>query len=194
VLDPSRRYHDLGIGRTEKVEWAGKSLRLRVRPGRNGSKLELSPSPGSRVLSLRVLGFLGLHWLVLGGGATAYFIGTTRAEILDFATVGLAAILALLVNLIYLPFIVVTVLDHDWSFEPHVATQRLTLLGLPIRVRRHDVIGTSDARDHLMLLTAGHPEVVVRPSGWGTETDDEKIPPELSRLIHTYLGIPVGRK
>ena len=187
----SSRYHDLESGRTEKVEWAGKTLRLRVRPGRKGSKLELSPSPGSRVLSLLALCFLGVHWLGLGGGAAAYFIGTTRAENLDFAAVGLAAILALLVNLSYVWFVGVAVLDDAWSFEPHLAMQRLNLLGMSFRVRTYEVIDAIAARDWLVLRTPDHRDVVVRPSGWGSESNDETMPPELSRLIRTYLALPI---
>lgn len=190
MLDWSRRYHDLENGRTKNVEWAGHYLRLRVRPGRRGSKLELSASTGSRVVSLLFIGFLGLHWLFFVGGAVAYFVGTTRAELPDFATVGAAAIFVLLVNLFYMPFIVGFV-ERDWSFEPQVAVERLTVVGLPFRTNTHEVIGASEAPDRLILRTADYREVVVRP-GWGTETDEEKIPPELSRVIQAYLGVAPG--
>lgn len=187
VLDRSPEDHGLDKGRTQNVDWAGTTLRLSVRPGRNGAKLEVGPSLGTQVGSLLALGFLGVHWLVMGGGAIAYLVGTTRGEILDPATVGLAAVLAVLVNFIYLP-LMASVLERDWSFEPHLATERLNLAGISFRARTHAVIDASNADDRLVLHTADHREVVVA-TGWGPETNSDRIPSDLSRLIRTYLGL-----
>ena len=183
------RFQNLDLGRTEKVEWAGKTLRLRVRPGRNGSTLELSPSPGSRVLTLFVLAFLAVHWSGFGGRALQYLVGSLHEEILEPSKILVAAVVAVLLNVIYVPFVALIVLDQTWSFESRVATQRLNLLGISLRARRHEVIDAIDGHDHLILRTADHRDVVVRASGWGSESDDETMPPDLSRLITAYLGV-----
>ena len=190
VLDRSPRDHGLDRGWTQSVDWAGTTLRLRVRPGRNGAKLDVGPSRGSQVGSLLVLGFLGVHWLVMGGGAIAYLVRMTRGEILDPATVGVAAVFALLTNLFYVPFMA-SVLERDWSFEPHLATERLNLVGISFRARTHAVIDASDTHNRLVFHTADHREVVVA-TGWGSETNSERIPSDLSRLIRAHLDVAPG--
>jgi hypothetical protein len=161
------RYRDLANGRTQKVAWSGKKLRLRVRPGRSGSKLELSPGPGSGLLSSLLLAFLGLHWFGFGGRGVAQLIGSLREEIHDPAVVLNAAVIATLTSLMYVPFVVLAVLDRTWWFEPHLATRHLNLLGMSVRARTYDVIDASVVGDRLVLRTADQGDVIVGPPGMG---------------------------
>lgn len=128
---------DLANGRTRKMEWAGKTLRVRVRAGRHGPRLDLLPSNGSRIVSLFVLGFLGLHWAGFGGGALGSLLQSIRAEVPNPTQIGAAVGVLLLLTLFYVPFVWLSVFDHDWSFEPHRATRRLNLLGVPVRERTY---------------------------------------------------------
>jgi hypothetical protein len=187
VLDRSFREDGLGEGRTQSVSWAGKTMRFRVRRGRSGPKLELLPGLATRVTNLLFFGFIGVHWLFMCGGAIAHLVGATRAEILDPAAVGGAAVFVVFINLLYMPFMA-CVLECEWSFEHHVATERLNLVGISFWARTHTVIGASDARDRLVLRTANGREIVVA-TGWGSESESEKIPSDLSRLIATHLGV-----
>lgn len=187
VLDRSPRDHTLDAGRTHNVSWAGKTLRLRVRQGRNGAKLEVLPGLGTHVTNLLFFGFIGVHWFLIAGGAIAYLVGTTRAELVDPATVGGVAVFAVLISLCYVPFFA-GVLEREWSFEPHLATERLNLVGFSFPARRHAVIGASDAHDRLVLRTADGREILVA-MGWGSETESERIPSDLSRPITAHLGV-----
>ena len=187
VLDRSPRDHTLGAGRTHNVSWAGKTLRLRVRKGRSGARLDVLPGLGTHVTNLLFFGFIGVHWFLMAGGAIAHLVGTTRAEIVDPATVGGVAVFAVLINLFYVPFFA-GVLEREWSFEPHLATERLNLVGFSFPARTHAVIGVSNAHDRLVLRTAEGREILVA-MGWGSESESERIPPDLSRLITTYLGV-----
>ena len=135
---------DLANGRTRRVEWAGKSLRLRVRAGRHGPRLDLLPSHGSRLWSLGVLVFLSVHWLGFGGAAIGWLLRSLRAEIPDPVQIGVSIVVALALNLIYVPFFW-AVLDEDWSFEPNRATRRLSLLGCRVWQWTYCVVGVSEA-------------------------------------------------
>ncbi|MDQ2913551.1 MAG: hypothetical protein M3T56_09870 [Chloroflexota bacterium] len=184
---------DLGDGRTRRVDWAGRTFRLQVRAGRHGPRLELLPCHGSRWLSLFVLGFLSLWWLGFGGSTLAWLLRSLQAEISNPVEIGIATLALVAANLVYGLFVWCFVFDDDWSFAPHCATQRLNLLGLPVREWTYKVIDASDWPDRLVLRTTGPRDVAVRPSGWGPETDDALMPVALRRLIRRYLAIPPVR-
>jgi hypothetical protein len=181
---------NLADGRTRKVKWAGKTLRVRVRAGRLGPRLDLLPSHGSRLVSLLVVGFMSFWWLRLGGGSTAWLLQTLRAEVAHPIEIASAFLATLAMSLIYVLFVWLSVRDDAWSFEPHRATRRLNVLGVPVRAWTYQVFDARGGPDTLVLRTTGSRDVAVRPSGWGSETDDNLMPLELRQLIRTYLAIP----
>jgi hypothetical protein len=181
---------NLADGRTRKVKWAGKTLRVRVRAGTNGPTLELSPSPGSRLVSLFVVGFMSFWWLRLGGGAMSWFLQSIRAELVNPLEIAGAFVVSAGVSLIYVLFVWLSVRDATWTFEPHRATRRLNVLGVPVRSSTYQVFDAVDRPDTLLLRTTGAHDVAVHPSGWGSETDDNLMPLELRQLIRTHLAVP----
>jgi hypothetical protein len=181
---------NLADGRTRKIEWAGKTLRVRVRAGQLGPRLDLLPSHGSRFVSLFVFGFLSLWWLRLGGGSMGWLLQSLRAEVANPIEIAGALLATLAMSLMYVLFVSMSVRDNAWSFEPHRATRRLNVLGVPVRAWTYQVFDARGGPDTLVLRTTGSRDVAVRPSGWGSETDDNLMPLELRQLIHTYLAIP----
>ena len=181
---------DLASGETRRVQWAGKTLRLRLRPGEVGPRLELLPSFGSRVVSAFVLVFLFGHWVGFGGAALSWLIRSIQAEVPNPLEIAGATLANLALSLIYVP-VLRSISDDDWSFEAHRARRRTNLLGLCVRERTYDVRAASSAPDRLVLRTGDYEDVVdVRPSGWGSETEDTLMPPELRRTIRRYLALP----
>jgi hypothetical protein len=183
---------DLENGRTQRVHWADRTFRLQVRAGRHGPTLELLPCHGSRWLSIFMLGFVSVPWLGFGSTTLGWLLRSLEAEFPNPVEIGTATLAVVAANLIYALFVWCFVFDDDWSFAPHRATQRLNLLGLPIREWTYDVIDASDWPDRLVLITTGARDVAVRPSGWGPETDHVLMPVELRRLIRSYLAIPTS--
>ena len=178
---------DLAIGESRRVWWAGKTLRLLLRPG---PRLELLPSVGSRVVSAFVLAFLTVHWVGFGGAALSWLVRSIQADVPNPFEIAGATLASVAVSLIYVPFLW-SIPDHDWSFEPHRAQRRTNVLGLCVRKRTYDVRAASSAPDRLVLRTHDYEDVEVRPSGWGSETDDTLMPPELRRTIRRYLALPL---
>jgi hypothetical protein len=148
------------------------------------------PCHGSRILSLFVVGFLALGWSGFAGQSMGWLLQSVGAEVANPIQIGVAALAVLGVNLFFGLFAWVCVLDHSWSFEPHRATRRLNVLGVPVRARTYHVIDATGGPDSLVLRSTNSRDVAVRPSGWGSETDETLMPAELRRLIRTYLAIP----
>jgi hypothetical protein len=184
---------DLASGRTAKVQWAGRTQRIRVRAGRRGPRLDLLPSPGSRLLGLSIVGFLSPFWVIVAGGSSDQLLLAVRAELADPASIRNSIAIALCSNLVFLPFILFFLIDHAWSFEPQRATKRLNLLGVPVRHWTYTVIDARDRPDCLLLRTTKRGDVAVRPVGLRAETDDVLMPPELRRIVRSYLAIPRPR-
>jgi hypothetical protein len=142
------------------------------------------------MVSLFTVGFMSFWWLRLGGGATSWLVQSLRAEVANPIEIVSAFLAAVAMSLIYVALVWLSVRDNGWSFEPHRATRRLNVLGVPVHASTYEVFDVRGGPDTLVLRTTGPRDVEIIPSGWGSETDDNAMPLELRQLIRTYLAIP----